>query len=814
MLQSKFAKKTQQFQAQKIFTDRVEPRAVFRKSIAAWEEKSQEIITYYGKGGIGKSKLLKSILEQSGDIYSELGQSKIHNIFISLDAYEYANPVNILMSIRNSVTGDCGLFDYALVQYCSKAKLSVDEIMEKNDVLSSPVMDVLNEVISIGTSSACIPTAIMKKCISFIKDMRFKEKYKEEIEELDGLNEFDIFERLPYYLGVCISYAASKGDRHVIFLDSYESALLRTVSMTPSVGNEDWLKELFLSSEQIRLVIASRDKIRWEKEDEDWKEFLNQHLLQNLSDEDSKWFLEQVPIRDGEVIAAIVNHAGGVPLYLDMCVDIYEAGVNENKPFDLSPLQKGEKVIDRYIRHLTKRDKFAVRILSMPRVFDREYAVSLLKKENLDYNGDEMEELLEKSIILPLEEIKGLYKVDESVRLHLHEQMEEHVRKEIVSQMLCCIREGKNKNNFTFFAGIMELVFENPVYIGEMGEEGLAEQLLELTEYYGNAGYWNELHTLYTKYSDTKYSDSQNPLTMALITLEELLYLRRTGRLEEARAFAKEHPLQKEQLGVWFYFYRYFIIQIGHLQGRYDESLAGYKELLGEMDLIKTLIPVHIYNMVSMKYADLLFLKGRFSESLKIVEMLLENHQTPLVDKIELLRIKGHIYRFNHKYEQAQLIYQSAMKLVMDNGLKAYQGKLANNMTETLCMKQPEEALIWYEKSADENGAIGNDIELGKSQAAASAAYTVQGQMEEAVGMALEAIATAKKTGYKSGELFGLAALCYAYGKKGSSTEEAYDNLCDLAAEINVYPYIVMQIADFLGKKVPEELNCSEVETW
>lgn len=89
-----------------------------------------------------------------------------------------------------------------------------------------------------------------------------------------------------------------------MYLDSYESLLARTEYGTYSVNNEEWLWELFLSSEAIRIIIASRDRLRWDYEDPEWTDYMQQHLLENLSEEDSRWFLEQVPINDEAVMLA------------------------------------------------------------------------------------------------------------------------------------------------------------------------------------------------------------------------------------------------------------------------------------------------------------------------------------------------------------------------------------------------------------------------------------------------------------------------------------------------------------------------------
>ena len=85
MLQSKFAKKNLRFKAQKIFTDRTQPRTVFRESIEAIAQKPRGIVNYYGKGGIGKTSLLRNILSGSGELYARKKAPAFYNIFLRLE---------------------------------------------------------------------------------------------------------------------------------------------------------------------------------------------------------------------------------------------------------------------------------------------------------------------------------------------------------------------------------------------------------------------------------------------------------------------------------------------------------------------------------------------------------------------------------------------------------------------------------------------------------------------------------------------------------------------------------------------------------
>ena len=794
MLKSKFDKKDNAFKAQKIFTDRDEPRTVFAKSIATYTSKDEnykpaEIIVYYGKGGIGKSALLKQLFSEEKTIFSQYPEYNIQSIFISLDAFDFSNPINVLLAIRDKVKGDCSLFDYAMIQYSAKAKFTIEEIMNKHSLLSSPVMDVLNEVIAIGTLSTCIPTNALKKAVSIIKDQKFKRKFKEQIEEMDRLSESELFDRMPYYLGLCIANAADSKDkyRHVIYFDSYESLLARTDTRFHQSVDE-WLKELFISSETIRMIIASRERIQWGFKDPDWNEVLNQHLLSNMSEEDCKWFLEKVPITNEKDVNIIIAHAAGVPLYLDMCVNMYEEDVNKGKTFSLDSEENGEIIIDRYIRHLSKKEKNAVKILAVLGCFDLSNAIEIMKSQGIVYEKEELLEFMRKSIFLPLDEDEELWNVDKSVRKHQLASISDEKLESIITSIVDIMRDNPDGEKYRYFDAIFE-VLESTSSVAE----SLVEMIVDIIEIYSTGGYWKELHTrLCSKI------DSDNDFIKTIAVYSEIIYKRRTGNLADEQRFIEDHPLDEKILGKAAYMYHYLVIQNRHLQGYYDEALLGYKDLINDMNLIKQLIPTHTYLMISMKYADLLFLKGKFDESLKMVEKLLSEPNISSVDLIELLRIKGHIYRFNQKYKEAETIYKEALKIANDNNMLSYNGKLYTNMIETLCVTEPSDALEWYTKACQSNETLENGIELGKAYAAASVAYTNLEQYDEAIQHATTALEYADQTKYKAGKLFALIALYYAYYKNSDveNRKIVFDRIQSLTNEIKVYEFLMDRVSE------------------
>ena len=228
----------------------------FLDSITALSCKPQEIVVYYGKGGIGKSRLLQQLYNDSDKIYSSVKEYLFHNVFLSFNAREINNEIDIMMALRNKLCGDGGLFDYAVINYWAKAKFTLDEIKYKNSTLSRAVHKIIDDAIALGNGSMTIPMFVVNESRDLIKDGRIQSENKDEIEEISSLTAEEIFVRLPYYLGLCFSAAAKKVDMHVFFFDGYECIKKTNQSV-------DWFMEFLASCELLRACIASRDKLRW-----------------------------------------------------------------------------------------------------------------------------------------------------------------------------------------------------------------------------------------------------------------------------------------------------------------------------------------------------------------------------------------------------------------------------------------------------------------------------------------------------------------------------------------------------------------------
>ena len=457
---------------------------------------------------------------------------------------------------------------------------------------------------------------------------------------------------------------------------------------------------------------------------------------------------------------------------------------NDGTEFTLNASENGEKIINRYMNYLSDKEQYALKILSMLPPFDIEFARELLHKESYSFGGDELRVLFDKSIFVPSGNDDGLIEMDRGVRTHLLDSMDIKRKSEIANSILNCILENAHSEYCRYFCYLIADMIKDPDY-----DESLSEKMISACDLFTSRGYWPQLHKILTI-----CCDDSNDMLRTIAVFEEALWYRRTGKLQQGIEFMDANFANRELLGDWEYYYRYLYLQNKHLLGKYDEALDGYKKLLDEMRPVRKIIPSHIWNTIAMKYADVLFLKGQFDESREIVNDLLNGDDCSIEDRIELMRIIGHIDRFNGNYDDAYSIYSKALELAKKDNMVAFCGKLYTNMVETCCFISPQDAMEWFKKGEEIFIDTGNLIELGKAQAGLSIAYTSLKDVENAIDYAKQSIETASKTGYLAGKAFGLKALYLAEKEVDSNeAEKVFEELTNLVELIGVYRYIVVR---------------------
>jgi Cdc6-like AAA superfamily ATPase len=674
-------RKINNVRATKKFTDREHPMRSFEKCLQEYMERPEEylrVLMFYGAGGIGKTRLAK-------EFYGRLGvtphSANFDTRFVSLDAHEFDSPIDILISIRNSLKIDCLLFDFALMAYWSKIGSTNLMLKERKLIPNNSLVWMF-----VGKVSP-IPTVFVKKGYNYIakKLKHYYYHFKEELGQIGSLLPYEIEERLPYFLGLCIQYEYSKKSKHPIFIfDAHETMFRKFSNQTFKEKADAWLKEFIAACGQGLFIVTGREHLRWGEEQPDWEPHLEQHILGSLSDEDAHSFLQEVPIPDEEIRQTIVEVAKGVPLYLDLCVNIYLRKSMDQKqvtPEDFAfPMNQ---VVDRFLQHLEREEREILKLLSQVSFFDFQLFSYLNQQYHIGYPASLFFEHTTLSLINELDAELGLYKIHDHIREHLRNSLDPELKAQLIREVIHYFAREREQYDLRLFKKYIGNILANLEEPLELREEDM-EQVLSLCLFLQDRGYWTDLEEALESNQETILA--ANPeLKDAFIFLRSMI-LRRTGSVQAALKTIEELDFEQAYLGRFNRHAEFQEANYTRLLGAYDEAEKKYQALvehLGDQN-----IPIRI--KAGRQYADLLFLRGKFRTALDHLDELLELLADGTLEDMETQRIKGHIFRFNYDLEKADAVYSGLLQQAQMAAFTGLEGKLLTNLTETHCWeKQP-----------------------------------------------------------------------------------------------------------------------------
>ncbi|MDO4415750.1 MAG: tetratricopeptide repeat protein [Erysipelotrichaceae bacterium] len=360
--------------AHQLFTDREEPRQAFWNTLRKLEEnpRSSQVITYYGEGGIGKSWLLNDIKRRLEQHDPEGNESFFDDGFVIRGNYVpvYYNletstdPVEILCMLRYSLYNidpklAFPVFDCAIKKYkdltnrnlatgeSSNSSLAMYENILDTAALLIPQLGPLNTVYGYMKKGY----GTVKPFLSKIRDRFIREKYEEYFGVIaDAGTADDIRENIAEFFKTDLNMQ-ERFFSIVFFIDTYEILTFKT-----GLRTHRWLsEELAGETENTLWVFAGRNKI--------YQNYDNEHLIGDLSEEDSVYYLrEKAGIEDEAIIQKIAEIAKGTPIFLDLCVQNYR---NEGYPSieEFRNFNK-EQLLKRYVKYLDYGEKLTIRLMS------------------------------------------------------------------------------------------------------------------------------------------------------------------------------------------------------------------------------------------------------------------------------------------------------------------------------------------------------------------------------------------------------------------------------------------------------------------
>ncbi|MEH7388189.1 hypothetical protein V7147_22750 [Bacillus sp. JJ1521] len=389
------------------FTDREEPRKAFKDAFLEKANQQYKVLTYYGVGGIGKSRLLNELYHQVDQM--EIGVIKAR-IDFKEEKFRLAGEGLIVLreQLKKQHTINFNTFDLAYSMYWKKLN---PQISMKNNRNELPFIEEGSFIADLLEQLNYIPFAQwVPKTLKLIQVMgKYKDSLqwwygrgKQVMEQLEDLQPSEIENMLPAFFAIDLKdHLEFTRKKIIILIDTYE-ALWEKDRLRGSFSEKDaWVQELVLQLPEVLWVIAGREKIHWADTEPEWELYLEQHLIGELSDKDSDRFLSSCGIFDAGIKKVIIETSNGLPYYLDLMVDTYVL-IQENEqrmpvPADFS--KTPEKILNRFLRYLDIREKETLKVLSFARFWDEELFVSLLTEFKTGYPATAYKELFRFSFI-------------------------------------------------------------------------------------------------------------------------------------------------------------------------------------------------------------------------------------------------------------------------------------------------------------------------------------------------------------------------------------------------------------------------------
>jgi len=627
-----------------LFTDREELLTAFEEALWGIEPDSTRVLVFHGPAGIGKSSIRRELMRRlEAERYKDVAWGSYQ-----FDA-EVRNAPDVALAIISGSLGKTGkvkflAFEISSAMYWRKKyphlKFTQREMPYfKVGSVFANIADVFVPGMKLASVLLELIHPAFKKHIKMWWDTRGKEYLRGlEYEEPD-----DILGKLPSFFGVdLVESLESNNMKAVIFLDGYESVWQSETRVRFS--DDAWVREMVASCPGVLFVVGSRRPLPWGElegeEGEGWTQCIEDYTVTDFKDVYSRELLGKAGIEDEEVVSAIIKGSAGLPLYLDLCVDIcyrMKASGREPSKEDFPP--NYQEIFERFIRDVGLAEKTALEVVSSTRFFNRDIFEMLMEEFKTGYPAGAFEDFVRFSFISEGEE-EGTYHIHDLLRRHLQDYMDQGVRKDV--------------HNFLYEHYRQRAEVEDPKSIGEGNVRALGEALyhglesgdvLGVTEWcnrtcepYYRGAYYNELRVLYEVLAEScetalgEHSELAETLNILaeIYTLQvnytdaESLFLRSLEIWE--KALGTEHPNVAATLNNLAFLYRemgrYAAAEPLHLRSLEIKEKALGKE---HPDVAKTLNNLASLYREMGRYEDA---EPLYLKSLKIREKALgKEHQ-------------------------------------------------------------------------------------------------------------------------------------------------------------------------------------------
>ena len=470
------------------FTDRQKPRKLFEESIKNLSH--TKCISYYGIGGIGKTRLL-SKLKQEAEIHAP------NSLCISVDFEEsyFRNIGEFLNTLKFQILKyekvDFFSFDLAYAIYWARTQPGELPMKKANSIIQEDhiLFDAMYYLEDIPYANV-IPKAI--NLMSKIPNQTKKTKWwnstgKVLATQLNVIHDLqklrDIL--LDLWVNDVTAHFQKQGKKIIFFFDSFESSELNRLPRVQTLMHK-------FPTFPVLFIVGSRNKLNWESTAE---LIVDEHIVGELSAKDMRSFLEACNIKclgencscqkrpDGtpeenrlqceatheQIIKKIIHVTNGIPVYLDLMVDTYTHIKKSEQPKPEHFTENRNEIVPLLLKHFSTVDLAFLELLSFPNYWNYQVVKLLMK----DYNPG-----------IPLSQVGRFY---EYSFIHQHSSqyitMQNFIRQWLQQQLI------DNPQSKEFYEDVHQTLFR---YYDEQFKQKQTFELFKEAAYHAQLGLENE----------------------------------------------------------------------------------------------------------------------------------------------------------------------------------------------------------------------------------------------------------------------------------------------------------------------------------
>lgn len=481
-----------------MFTDREKPLENFKSALQESKSSDHNVLVFHGVGGQGKTWLCKKLISHVKSSRDDVLWAEI-----DLDEQNAVDSARGLLQLRRSLGRSQSVkffsFDIAIARYWELAYPEADFKGIHQDLFKSgeSVLSDLANTLAGNIDDAPQGVGIAFRALNFlrenvskyvIKNSNWAEPSVEALVSFETLEKpKDIARMLPYLLAADLkSHRRLKPyQKQVVFVDTYEAICNSSNGYTDQFGitESDWVRDLVRENAGVLFVLFSRDEILWDVKEKEWGPYLkNQHQLAELSEKDTREYLNKIPVEEPDICSVIINASGGHPYYLYLEAQTYLDCKNNGDSITTDKFGGTYNDIqNRFLRYRTDAERETFKVLSATERFDQIIFDEIIREFKTGYPLTAFDKLTRYSFVL--KDKSGQYYLHKLIRDHLLDEID-YKAKSSFHTFYRNFYESKIDDNYILNEHQTEIIINCLSHMGETDPKSLVPWLKNLVKSY------------------------------------------------------------------------------------------------------------------------------------------------------------------------------------------------------------------------------------------------------------------------------------------------------------------------------------------